>query len=43
MFNMGSGVRGGGVSLEPVPSLEFVFFLAKGLLEYEKNHGAGMG
>lgn len=40
MFNMGNG--GQGVSLEPVPSLELVFFLlAKGLLEYEKITGQG--
>lgn len=38
MFNMGSG---GGVSLEPVPSLELVFLLAKGLREYEKIMGQG--
>lgn len=37
----GRGLPGGGVSPEPVPSLELVFLLAKGLLEYEKISGQG--
>lgn len=35
------GLPGGGVSPESVPSLELVFLLAKGLLEYEKITGQG--